>query len=205
MSGTKYPILVVVPTLNRPRGLAQCLDSLASTSTGLADFMTVERSGEPGMQSALNSIPLALIDQYEVVGLINDDVRMRTQGWDALVYNEIRGSTALVYGRDGIQNEALCTQPFFSAHVAVDIGLLAPPPPFRCLLDNFWWEIFRAIGRLRYRPGLFTEHLHFTVGKAAMDKTYELGQNAFMADWQRWPDFCANELPRLVKRIKVRP
>lgn len=199
----KYPILIVIPTLKRPQAVALCIESFTTHGSGLADYFAVERRSELGMQAALNSVPMALLAQYEVVGIINDDVRMRTAGWDELVYSKLRGKTGLVYGRDGIQDDRLATQPFFSAHVATDIGLLAPPAPFRNLNDIFWGAIFNALNRVEYVPALFTEHLHHSAGKAAYDETYRRNDEAFAADNARWPEFAAKELPGLIAKIKV--
>lgn len=200
----KYPILILIPTRNRPGAAAECIASFSSTGKlGLADYFAVERRTELGMQAALNSVPMELVAQYEIVGIINDDVRMRTAGWDDLVYQKLHGKTGLVYGRDGIQNDRLATQPFFSAHVATDIGLLAPPKPFRNLNDIFWGSIFNALNRVEYVPEIYTEHLHHCVGKAAYDDTYRSNDEAFASDNARWPEFAATQIPGLISRIKV--
>lgn len=198
-----YPILIIIPTFNRAHSVPLCIQSFTTHGTGLADYFAVERRTELGMQAALNSVPMALLAQYEIVGIINDDVRMRTPGWDQLVYGKLRGKTGLVYGRDGIQDDRLATQPFFSAHVATDIGLLAPPAPFRNLNDIFWGSIFNALNRVEYVAGLFTEHLHHSAGKAPYDETYRRNDEAYAADRARWPEFAAHQLPSLIAKIKV--
>lgn len=201
----KYPILIIIPSLNRPKSVPQCIESFTTNGTGMADYFVVERRTEPGMQATLNSVARArdLLEQYEIVAIINDDVRMRTAGWDKLVFEKLNGRTGMVYGRDGIQDARLATQPFFSAHVALDIGLLGPPPPFRNLNDVFWWEIFHAIRRVEYVPELFTEHLHVSARLSPMDETYQNNFETFKGDNDWWPIFRANELPKLVAKIKV--
>lgn len=199
----KYPILIVIPSLRRPKSVPECIESFTTNGNGLADYLVVERRTEYGMQRTLNSVSLELVSQYEVVAIINDDVRMRTKNWDTLVFGLLNGRTGLVYGRDGIQNEKLCTQPFMSAAAVVQVGFLGPPHGFLCLNDNFWWEIFGAINRRKYVPELFTEHLHTTIGQSPMDETYRVGLDALAGDLGRWPEYVSNNIPDIVKRITV--
>lgn len=201
----KYPILVIIPSRNRPASVPECIASFTTNGNGLADYFVVERRSEYGMQRTLNSVSLELVSQYEVVAIINDDVRMRTKNWDTLIFGLLNGRTGLVYGRDGIQDQKLATQPFMSAAAVVQVGFLGPPHGFLCLNDNFWWEIFGAIGRIRYVPELFTEHLHTTIGKSPMDETYRVGLDALPSDLGRWPDYVAHNLPEMIRRIKVLP
>lgn len=201
----KYPILVIIPSLRRPKSAPACIESFTTNSNGMADYFVVERQAEFGMQRTLNSVSMELVSQYEVVAIINDDVRMRTKDWDKIVLSHLTGWTGLVYGRDGIQNELLCTQPFMSAAAVVQVGFLGPPHGFLCLNDNFWWEIFGAIGRRKYVPEIFTEHLHTTVGKSPMDETYRVGLDALGGDMGRWGQYVAEVIPQMVRRIKVVP
>lgn len=197
----KYPILVIVPSLDRKQGLCECLQSLISQSTGLSDYFVVTRR-TGGWIRALNSVPMELISQYEIVGIVNDDVRMRTAEWDKLVYERLSGKAGLLYGRDGIQDHRLCTQPFMSAETVVKAGVLAPSCMEHSLVDNMWWEVFNALGSVQYEPALFTEHLHVSVGKSPDDSTYRMGAEAWNRDWPKWEWFRTNEVPKLVARIR---
>lgn len=201
----KYPILVIIPSFGRPRSVPACIESFTTNGNGMADYLVVERREEPGMQAALNSVAKAaeFLNQYQIVAIINDDVRMRTKDWDKIVYAKLADKTGMVYGRDGIQDQRLATQPFFSSHVATDIGLLAPPKPFRNLNDVFWWEIFQTIGRVEYVPEIFTEHLHVSVGKSPMDDTYRKNFDTFHGDNEWWSSFRVNQLPGIISKIKV--
>lgn len=198
----KFPILIITPSLDRNRSLAEALHSLISRSTGLADyFATTRRTG--GWIKALNSVPMELIAQYEVIGILNDDVRMRTDKWDELVMRHLSGKLGLLYGRDGYQDQKLATQPFFTAQAAVKAGVLAPWVMEHSLVDNFWWEIFSALGAITYDPALFTEHLHVVAGKSPMDSTYTMGAQAWERDWPKWEAFRVNEIPKLVAKIRA--
>lgn len=201
MRASYQKILMVIPSLDRKQGLSECLQCLISNSTGLADYFAVTRR-TGGWIKALNSISMELLSQYEVVGIMNDDVRMRTPGWDRIVLDRMDGKIGLVYGRDGIQDERLCTQPFISAEAIVRAGCLAPSCMEHSLVDNLWMEVFRSLGALHYEPALFTEHLHYTVNKSPMDSTYALGADAWSRDWPKWDAFAAREVPRLVSRIR---
>ena len=200
----KYPLLVVLPCLCPPRDPSVAIHAAASIGDGLADFMIVQRRAEQGLQQALNSLPCSLIAQYEAIGFIGDDIRIRTPHWDTLVMSHLQGTTRLVWGQDGVHNERLATHPFFSAHVACQIQLMAPPPPYRNLYDNFWWEIFGALGRRRYVPELITEHIHHCRGLRKHDEVDEPNTQTFDRDFADWPRFVREEIPKLVAKITVR-
>lgn len=200
-SGKPQRILVIIPSLDRNRALSECLQSLISLSTGLADYFAVTRR-TGGWIKALNSVPMSLVSQYDIIGIINDDVRMRTASWDRLVCDRLDKKPGLLYGRDGIQDERLATQPFLTADWVVKTGVLAPHCMEHSLVDNMWWEVFSALQAITYEPALFTEHLHVSVGKSPSDSTYQMGADAWSRDWPKWEWFHRNEVPKLVAKIR---
>lgn len=197
----KHPILIITPSLRRPKSLSEQVASLAVNGNSLYDQLLVTRD-TGGWIKALNSVSLELVSRYEIVGIINDDVRMRTQDWDKIVLERLSGKMALLYGRDGIQDERLCTQPFLTAEAIVRAGLIAPPCMEHSLVDNFWWEIFGALNARIYEPRMFTEHLHLCAGKSPEDATYRMGADAWTRDWPKWEEFLKTEVPKYIERVK---
>lgn len=195
------PILLLLPSLNRARSLAECVESLTTMGTGRHDILTI--SGGGGSTVALNSVPHELISQYEIVGLFNDDTRMRTQGWDKLILERMQGKTGLLYGRDGIQNERLCTHPFISSRIIQAVGYVQPPQLFHYYGDNFWGELLGPLGAIEYCPGLFTEHFNASVLGLEQDKTTQMEVLHWESDSAAWQEFSRTELPALRERVRA--
>lgn len=104
-----------------------------------------------------------------------DDIIFRTQGWDTLVEKHIMSQPdhiVFVHGMDGIQNEKLGTHGFLHRNWIDTLGYFVPPY-FSCDYNDTWLtEVADLIGRRVYEPNLFTEHMHWAVGKQPRDSTY---------------------------------
>lgn len=195
------PILILIASIDRQQQLVEALTSMISLSSGLADYYVCgHRCG--GVIRAYNAVPMEFIAQYEVVGFLCDDIRVRTQHWDKLVYEHMHGKNMLLYGRDGIQDERLATHPFISVETVLRVGKLAPWVMDHLFLDNYWMEIFRGLGAVRYEPALFTEHLHHSTGKSEMDNTYKAELEFERSDYAKWPAFLRDEIPKLIAKAK---
>jgi hypothetical protein len=194
------PILVLLPSLDRPVALAESVGCLAVNGTGKFDLLTLGGGG--GATKALNSVPMELIRQYEVIGLYNDDTRMRTAGWDELVLERLEGRRGLVYGMDGIQNERLCTHPFISARIVEAVGFIQPACLYHYYGDNFWMELLGPLGAVEYCAALFTEHRHAGVLGRAPDGTARLEMAHWDADSAAWREFLEKDMPAVRERVR---
>jgi len=200
-------ILVVIPSRNRPQALTECLTALIETGGGkgsLMDFMVLsgELSPEDGVVSLFNSVPMQTLERYDVVGMFGDDVRFRTYAWDALVVRCLTARPGLLYGRDGCQDELLATQAFVSTQLVLAVGHVYSPCFKSLFADKALMELAAAAGCLQYEPELFTEHMHWSLGKSLKDdqsckheKWHDRDQAA-MAEWQR------EDLPRETELVK---
>jgi hypothetical protein len=120
-------------------------------------------------------------DRHEYVvscGLVancGDDIIFRTQGWDTLVRQHINSypdKIAFVHGMDGIQNEKLGTHGFLHRNWVKAVGYFVPPY-FSCDYNDTWLtDVSNMIGRRVYEPRIYTEHMHWAVGKQPRDQTY---------------------------------
>lgn len=104
-----------------------------------------------------------------------DDIVFRTQGWDTLVcehINKYPDKIVFVHGMDGIQNEKLGTHGFLHRNWVDAIGYFVPPY-FSCDYNDTWLtDVSDMLGRRAYEPRIFTEHMHWAVGKQPKDSTY---------------------------------
>ena len=104
-----------------------------------------------------------------------DDIVFRTPEWDWQVikkFREIPDHIGLVHGRDGIHDGNLATHGFIHRSWVDAVGYFVPPY-FASDYNDLWLtEVADAIGRRFYLPDLYTEHMHFAVGKAILDRTH---------------------------------
>lgn len=207
-------LVVIVPSRGRPHSVAGLVAAFADTVRGdtrlriAVDFddpdlgryrdavalaadprVTVTRVVGGYMSSALNEAATAAVGDPDVdaVGFMGDDHRPRTVGWDTTYLSEIEGmgGVGIVYGDDGLQREALPTQCAMSANIVRALGWMCPPVLRHLWIDNFWLDLGRAAGCLRYLPDVVVEHMHPYNGKAEMDDGYVRVNSNEMIDADR--------------------
>lgn len=123
-------------------------------------------------------------------GHINDDMVPRTYHWDQELI-DTASSDYIAYGDDMLQGKRMCTFPVIGGNLVRRFGRLM----FDGLnIDSAWMLLGYKHGLLRYRPDVRLEHMHYTVGKAPFDETYNVDEairnggtpealEAFMREW----------------------
>lgn len=114
------------------------------------------------------------------VMLINDDLIFRTPHWDARVIetaNRFADKIALIYGNDLDQGESVPTFPIVSRTVCDLLGEICPSGYRHLHIESHLLDIFKQLARLGhkricYLEDVIFEHMHYVVGKAAVDSTY---------------------------------
>jgi hypothetical protein len=122
----------------------------------------------------------------EIFHHCGDDVIFRTQNWDELVWNEFQrvpDRIMFLYGRDGlVDSEKLGTHGFLHKNWVDVIGYFMPPYFSWCYNDTWVTEVSTLIGRLKYIPELYIEHMHPAAQKAKLDSTYGEAQQRGVRD-----------------------
>lgn len=140
-------------------------------SSGLKDVVTPVRGPRITLSKMWNRC--AEHARGEIFGHMGDDIVFRTYAWDELVTNvfaEYDDRIVFVHGRDGIQDGGLGTHGFLHRTWVEAVGYFVPPYFSSDYNDTWLTEVADMIGRRRYVPELFTEHMHHTVGKAEIDQ-----------------------------------
>lgn len=196
------PVLIslLLPTRGRPRLAERFMASAIELATdpGRVEVVIYADDDDPGSHDldgrglrvrtlvgarmamgACNSACLAA-SSGEILVLANDDVIIRTPGWD----DRLRGAHAavpdgvyLAYPNDLYKGRRLCSFPVLSRRLC---GLLVDPFPalYRgAFIDQHLMDIFRrmrhsGLDRIRYLREVVFEHRHHLAGKAPMDETY---------------------------------
>lgn len=116
----------------------------------------------------------------DIIILANDDMIIRTPGWDTKIFETVAkfpDKIYLAYGNDLFKKGNLCTFPILSRRTC---ELLVEPYPKEyqgAFIDYHLFDIFKRLqhagfDRIYYMDEVVFEHLHYRTGKAPFDETY---------------------------------
>lgn len=193
-------ISLLLPTRGRPELVARFFDSVVNTADHLhaIEVILYVDEDDPGSHH-LDGGPLQTVriigpnrsmgayntecykaSRGQIIVLVNDDMVMRTSGWD----RELRAMDSrfsdriyLGYCNDLLKKGGLATFPILSRSTC---ELLIDPYPTAytgAFIDFHLFDIFKRIQhqgfeRIIYLHDVVFEHLHYRTGKAAYDATY---------------------------------
>lgn len=104
-----------------------------------------------------------------------DDIRFRTRDWDKMVrdaFNQVPDKIAFVFGYDGIHPMGkFGTHGFLHRQWMDVVGYFLPPYFEADYCDTWINEVAKSIDRYIFID-VFTEHLHYTIGKHDLDITH---------------------------------
>lgn len=165
------------------------------------------------MVRALNGVATLYADDQDVVpheafaiGFMGDDHCPRTYGWDTAYLEVLRElDTGIVYGNDLLQGHRLPTQCAMTADIVRELGYMAPPALRHLYVDNFWRDLGKSAGCLRYLPQVTIEHRHPLAGKAAWDDGYRRVNAPEIADHDRlaYEAYVADGLDADVAKVQA--
>ena len=189
-------MLLIVPSRKRPESCDQLLEEFKKTSKiseiifGLDDddeshysdevLARAEKNPRLRMGGTLNLIAARNADKYDYLAFMGDDHRPRTAGWDRTLSEAIGPDAGVAYGNDLLQGNLLPTAVVMSSSIVKKIGYMVPPVLVHMYMDNFWLELGKSLGNLRYREDIIIEHMHHLNGKSKPDATYMETNNASM-------------------------
>lgn len=160
-------------------------------------------SDGPGSGSHVTAINRAARDILDgsvpkIIIKLDDDHWPVTVGWDVLYLNALTelGGTGVVYGNDLFQGERLPTVPGLSTDIVRGLGWYAPPELGHLFVDNFWLQLGKRSGQLRYLPDTIIEHRHPDAFGAVIpqDDTYARGGMSparWAADGAAWNEIIS--------------
>lgn len=197
MTGPMTELVMLVPSRGRPKAAAELVKAFAETTTGITFLAFVVDEDDPArleyaevcdgehsgvlvtpshtMVQALNLAAKAYADWGPyAIGFCGDDHRPRTAGFDRAYVDALRQlGTGIVYGDDLLQGANLPTQCAMTADIVRALGYMAPPELTHLCVDDFWRDLGRDAGCIRYLPDVVVEHMHPIAGKADWDDGHE--------------------------------
>lgn len=126
------------------------------------------------MVAKLDTVALALAEDYQAVGFMGDDHVPRTNRWARRYLAELDAmGTGIVYGDDLLQRDHLPTQWAMTSDIVRALGRMVPAPVDHLFCDNSVLALGKALHRIKYLGDVIIEHCHPLAGKAEPDPQYE--------------------------------
>ncbi|MBS0653495.1 MAG: methyltransferase domain-containing protein [Verrucomicrobia bacterium] len=182
---------LIVPTRKAVSSLQRFLESLSDTTANpqaVEIVLIVDEDDEDSVKFEFPKISLHIAkvivkpgltmgalnmagykkSKGKFIMLMNDDVIVRTQGWDKKilsVFNSFDDQIVLVHVNDTLFEEKLCTFPFVSRKFCEISEGICPEDYKRYRIDDHIYNIFNLIAvlgkcRIMYLPDVIFEHLN---------------------------------------------
>ncbi|MBN2689186.1 MAG: hypothetical protein JXR42_01065 [Gammaproteobacteria bacterium] len=224
-------ISLLLPTRGRPELVLRFFKSVVDTSSDLerveiilyvddddddshhldSDVLQVKRIIGP--RTTMGNYNTRCLEESagDIIVLVNDDMVIRTQGWDDKLRelnNRYDDGVYLGYGNDLFKGGDLCTFPILSRKTC-DILVEPYPSTYKgAFIDYHLLDVFKRLqhagyDRICYLEDVVFEHLHYRSGKAEIDATYtQRGRFADDQDFLDLIDCRKNAGQRLLGAIK---
>jgi hypothetical protein len=196
---------LIVPTRGRPEQLRRFLASVATTvqrPEAVEVVLVVDADDPASLQIPGDGLRLrhVVVPPGQTMGalnaagydastgryvmLLNDDVIVRTLGWDAKIracFRAFSDEILLVHVNDTVFQKALCTFPIVSRRFCELAGGICPPEYVRYRIDDHIEDAFNLLGvlgarRSLYLPQVIFEHENFVTNAAGVRQYFSQPQ-----------------------------
>lgn len=153
-----------------------------------------------GLRQAINEI-FELYPNEAWYGLLADDLLPQTNKWDQLLI-EAAGSNQIAYPNDGGKLLDLPTHPCVGGNLVRSIGWFGFPPCYHFFVDTVWQFLGKQLNNIHRLDNVIVEHLHYSLGKSAMDQTYQESSEKYKNDKRAYRDWCESDGKLLIARLQ---
>ncbi|MDF1758294.1 MAG: hypothetical protein P1U74_08360 [Legionellaceae bacterium] len=154
-------------------------DDIGSHHLDSQNIAVTKVIGSQPSMGGYNSACLALA-KGSIIILINDDVVIRTVGWDEQVIEmdaKFEDKVYLAYAND-LFKKNWCSFPILSRKTCEELIEPYPADYKGAFIDTHLYDVFKRVqkagfDRICYLEKVVFEHLHYRTGKATFDDTYK--------------------------------
>lgn len=187
---------LLCPSRHRPTQARELLESIRASAAGDIELILRLDEDDPTLNQYYDQVsgsdvrfvvgPRVVLSQCwndaadearaDLLMQLGDDIRFRSVDWDDLIaaeFDKYDDRILLVHGRDGIQDDKVATHGVIHRRWVETLGYFVPPIFASDYNDMWLTEVADAIGRRRYLPDVYTEHLHPVAGKGEWDITHQ--------------------------------
>jgi hypothetical protein len=193
------PLVIIVPTRNRPKNVAKVLLAWKETrGFDYADLVFAYDEDDPNLElyreaiigSGANgfcmprwepmvhklnfvAVKQAQMQWREAVGFAGDDHLPRSPNWSKQYLDQLQQmKTGIVYGNDLWQAKGLPTEWAMTKDIINTLGRMVPAPVEHLYCDNSILELGTAAHCIQYMPTVVIEHMHPLWKKGEWDQQY---------------------------------
>lgn len=218
---------LIVPSRGRPANIQRLYNALVDTKANVDLYVGIDQD-DPALEEylklqvdtdicmvvsperkrfgpTLNTISKYIADEYPFLAWCGDDHLPRTQNWDERYRDELRKMDAgIVYGNDLVQGENIPTQMGFTSNIVKALGYAVPDGFIHLYIDNYFLELGKEIGGVKYLPDVIVQHLHPCVGSAQEDLTYKEANSTenWSNDHWRFQKYMLDEIKVDAEKIR---
>lgn len=154
----------------------------------------------------LNKLALERMDDYPILGHIGDDNVPRNVGWDTRVMESL-DTHLFCYGDDldpGRPAGSLALTIFMRSEVVQKLGYMGPPSIQHMYVDPTWFAWGKATS-IEFLPDVVLEHMHYSLGKAPRDESYNHSTSLIPEDCNRYNAYCENGMNEDIEKLGGKP
>jgi hypothetical protein len=193
-------IAVILPTRGRPEKAREAVDSILETRRlpdtqvvvvldqddpsrplyeqwlGMSQHIVVVCEGK--MIQRANIAAMRVVGEFDILGFMADDNRMRTPGWDIRVTRTLEQSGILFTNlNDQFWSELFPNDKpvntYIRSSVVQALGWFANPHEWHHYMDDSWRLLGTSTDSIVYLRDVICEHLHPTAQKGERDAGYD--------------------------------
>lgn len=221
---------IIVPTRNRTEQLRLFLNSFIDTTDNpdnLEIILVIDDDDmdtvnfhfdglaikkvtvKPGLAMGALNMEGFRASRGEYIMLLNDDVIVRTQGWDTRLLKEFKcfpDGVALIHVNDGIFKEKLCTFPLVSRVYTDYASGICPEHYTRYRIDDHIYNVFNLLAlaghrRIVYLPDVVFEHNNYEHEIAGI-RVYKPDRNIHESDTRLYEEYFQGRKKLAVKLLE---
>lgn len=183
----------LLPTLNRPSELVEFFKTYQETESSTPVWVLVDNT-DPSIE-AYRTMKLPDLCEFiwtdaitmgdkvrevwgrfkdlDYVGILNDDHRLKTKGWDQKILSQINGTNIISTNDGWVAPNRICGAICFSGKILRTLNYMFLPGMHHLFSDDLWAYLFGKSNSCKILMDVLVEHDHAYKNAAKKDSTFE--------------------------------